>query len=129
MNELIGRATVQFGKTQFTKPFHSHLSNTKQLLRKGFLYSSRDYKEYGLLYYDVVGDTPKIEEALRRLRYAEPNVFFERQHRISRAIDWHMKRYKLPKEQWITYEEDVPYLKPFLRTIDDEENDKAKYDP
>ncbi|CAF3250790.1 unnamed protein product [Rotaria sp. Silwood2] len=71
------------------------------------------------------GDNPAVKEAMRRLRISEPEVWDERSFRISRAINFDIKRMFLPKDEWSQYENDVPYLQPYLTEIEREQNEEG----
>lgn len=75
----------------------------------------------------LFGDNPTIKEAMRRLRISEPEVWDERSFRISRAINFDIKRMVLPTEEWTQYEQDVPYLQPFLAEIEREQDEERHW--
>ncbi|KYN14059.1 Cytochrome b-c1 complex subunit 7 [Trachymyrmex cornetzi] len=68
---------------------------------------------------------PDVEEALRRL---PQEILDQRNFRIVRALQLSACHRILPKEQWTKYEEDVPYLKPYLDEIDKENEEKARWE-
>lgn len=73
------------------------------------------------------GENPAVKEAMRRLRISEPEVWDERAFRISRGINFDIKRMFLPKDEWLTYETDVLYLQPFLAEIEREQAEERHW--
>ncbi|CAF4760115.1 unnamed protein product [Rotaria sp. Silwood1] len=65
-----------------------------------------------------------VKEAIYRLRISEPEVWDERSFRISRAINFDIKRMFLPKDEWLQYENYVPYLQSYLTEIEREQNEE-----
>nr|XP_060623028.1 cytochrome b-c1 complex subunit 7-like [Anolis sagrei ordinatus] len=52
----------------------------------------------------------------------------ERIFRINRALDLSMRQQILPKEQWVKYEEDQPYLQPYLKEVIRERFEREEWD-
>ncbi|XP_076629187.1 cytochrome b-c1 complex subunit 7 [Colletes latitarsis] len=78
------------------------------------------YNKYGLYSHDVFDYAdPFIKEALRRL---PKNVLDARNFRIMRALQADFLKTFLPKEKWITYEQDLEYryLDSYLEEIEAE---------
>ncbi|CAF3404119.1 unnamed protein product [Rotaria sp. Silwood1] len=71
-----------------------------------------------------MGDNLAVKEAIYRLRISEPKVWDERSFRISRAINFDIKRMFLPKDEWLQYENYVPYLQSYLTEIEREQNEE-----
>ncbi|XP_076175253.1 cytochrome b-c1 complex subunit 7 [Ptiloglossa arizonensis] len=88
-------------------------------LRK-FAFNLSGYNKYGLYTCDVIDESdPIVAEALRRL---PKNVLEYRTFRIIRAIQTDFLKIHLPKEKWITYEQDLEYryLDPYLEEVREE---------
>ncbi|OAD61262.1 Cytochrome b-c1 complex subunit 7 [Eufriesea mexicana] len=82
-----------------------------------FAFNLTGFNKYGLysddvLYYDHV----VTMEAVRRL---PKDVLDARNFRITRAIQLDFLKIYLPKEKWITYEQDLEYryLRPYIEEI------------
>ncbi|CAK9293410.1 unnamed protein product [Gordionus sp. m RMFG-2023] len=87
-----------------------------------FKFEYNGYNKYGLLYDDLYHDfNPIVLEAVRRL---PDDLFHQRQHRQMRAIYLSMQKATLPKEQWVKYEDDKPYLKSYIKEVQDEIKEK-----
>lgn len=56
----------------------------------------------GLRYDDCLHEYPDVKEALRRL---PKDLQYERQFRISRALQLNLQKTTLPREEWTKYEE------------------------
>ncbi|UYV83205.1 UQCRB [Cordylochernes scorpioides] len=81
----------------------------------------------GLLTHDALTDDyihPLVDEAARRL---PPEVKIERDFRRWRATQLSLQHEVLPKEQWVKYEDDVPYLAPYLEEVEKEWLEKANW--
>ena len=114
-------ATLEFGRRLFGEQFRREPINLKDQYRKYQYYQTHHYK-LGLMEHDRFFDENSIiKEATRRLRISEPEVWDERSFRISRAINFDIKKMLLPKDEWLEYENDVPYLQPFLVEIEREQ--------
>uniref|UniRef100_A0A8D0BSB2 Cytochrome b-c1 complex subunit 7 n=1 Tax=Salvator merianae TaxID=96440 RepID=A0A8D0BSB2_SALMN len=68
------------------------------------------FNKLGLLQDDTLYESPDVTETLKRL---PEDVYYERLFHIKRALDLSMKHLILPKEQWVKYDEDKPYLEPY----------------
>ncbi|OXA62188.1 Cytochrome b-c1 complex subunit 7 [Folsomia candida] len=62
--------------------------------------------------------------ALRRL---PANVVDERNFRIIRAMQLSMQKIYLPKEEWLTFEQDDYYLKPYLEEVEREFKEREEW--
>ncbi|XP_021241477.1 cytochrome b-c1 complex subunit 7 isoform X1 [Numida meleagris] len=82
-------------------------------LRKWY-YNAAGFNKYGLMRDDTLYEDDDVKEALKRL---PEDVYNERMFRIKRALDLSLKHRILPKEQWVKYEEDKPYLEPYLKEV------------
>lgn len=73
----------------------------------------------GLRFDDLIPDEdPVVVEALSRL---SPKERFDREFRMKRALMASVRQdVGLPKDEWTKPEEDVPYLKPILATLESE---------
>ncbi|XP_029034991.1 cytochrome b-c1 complex subunit 7-like [Osmia bicornis bicornis] len=75
------------------------------------------FPRYGLYSDDVYNlYTPLVDEALRRL---PKDVMDARNFRTMRAAQLDFLKMHLPKEKWITYEQDLEYryLQPYIQEI------------
>ncbi|XP_070840256.1 cytochrome b-c1 complex subunit 7 isoform X2 [Chaetodon trifascialis] len=82
------------------------------------------FNKIGLMRDDTIYEDSDVTEALRRLPESQYNA---RMFRIKRAMDLSMKQQILPKDQWTKYEEDVPYLAPYLDEVIRERKEKEEW--
>ncbi|KAG7268447.1 hypothetical protein CRUP_037007 [Coryphaenoides rupestris] len=68
----------------------------------------------GLMRDDTLYEDKDVQEALKRL---PETVYNDRVFRFKRALDITMKQQILPKDQWTKFEEDVPYLMPYVEEV------------
>ncbi|KYN33095.1 Cytochrome b-c1 complex subunit 7, partial [Trachymyrmex septentrionalis] len=83
-----------------------------------------------MLYYDNLINyyyTSLIHKALRRL---PEEVLVARNFRLIRALQLNFLKIYLPREKWVTYEQDIEYryLKPYIEEIEAEINEFDYYD-
>jgi ubiquinol-cytochrome c reductase subunit 7 len=76
--------------------------------------------------HDILADSVEIRDALSRL---PPNLKEERDWRIKRAFDLGLKKIQLPQAEWTKPEEDIPYLRPYLDDVRQEEHDRFELYP
>ncbi len=120
-------ATLEFGRRIFGEQFRREPATLKEQYRK-FQYYQTNHFKLGLMEHDrLYGDNPAIKEAMRRLRLSEPELWDERSFRISRAINFDIKKMFLPKDEWLEYENDVPYFQPFLAEIEREQAEERHW--
>lgn len=50
-----------------------------------------------------------------------------RLRRMKTASQCYATQTELPKDQWVTEEEDVPYLSPYLNEVERENHDRLAY--
>jgi len=93
-----------------------------QIRRWAWNYSG--FNKYGLKYHDILHETPEVQEALRRLPQWQVD---ERNFRIVRAMQLSMQKHYLPKEEWMTYEQDDYYLKPYLEEVNNEKAERKQW--
>ncbi|XP_003219562.1 cytochrome b-c1 complex subunit 7 [Anolis carolinensis] len=77
-------------------------------------YNLAGFNKLGLVRDDTIYEDADVKEALKRL---PEDMYNERLFRIKRALDLTMRQQILPKEQWVKYEEDKPYLQPYLKEV------------
>lgn len=65
------------------------------------------YVHPGLLYDDLLIETPQVKEALRRL---PPHLYDERVYRVQRAMQANLRKEVLPEEKWTKFEDVSGYL-------------------
>ncbi|CAF3127217.1 unnamed protein product [Rotaria socialis] len=127
VQKFVSKATFEFGRRLFGEQVRREPATLKDQYRKFQYYQTTHYK-LGLMEHDrLYGDNPVIKEAMRRLRITEPEVWDERSFRISRAINFDIKKMLLPKDEWVEYEQDVPYLQPFLAEIEREQDEERHW--
>merc|ERR1712183_1009451 len=93
------------------------------LYRKWY-YNFCGFNKLGLMRDDTMQETKDVKEALKRL---PEQVYADRIFRIKRALDLSMKAQLLPKEQWTQYEEDVPYLSPYVKEVTRERLEREEW--
>ncbi|XP_061520982.1 cytochrome b-c1 complex subunit 7 isoform X1 [Phycodurus eques] len=87
-------------------------------------YNLSGFNKIGLMRDDTIHEDDDVKEALRRL---PENVYNDRMFRIKRALDLSMKHQILPKDQWKKYEEDEPYLMPYLDEVIRERKEREEW--
>lgn len=93
------------------------------------------YNKYGLYHDDLIGGynntvNPNVAEAYRRLLIDKPEQHDLRVFRGLRANQLKIQKKLLPKEEWVTFEEDQTkgrYLQPYLEQIDREDKEKRDF--
>ncbi|KAI1763977.1 putative ubiquinol--cytochrome-c reductase [Hypoxylon sp. FL1150] len=84
------------------------------------------YRQLGLRADDlIVEENEKVIKALKRL---PPKEAYDRVYRLRRAFQCSTTHKLLPKSEWTTPKEDVPYLRPLLDQITAEEKERAALD-
>ncbi|XP_077990267.1 cytochrome b-c1 complex subunit 7-like [Glandiceps talaboti] len=80
-----------------------------------WFYNRAGFNRLGLLKDDTISERfPEVKEAIKRL---PEDVYDERMFRIKRALDLSLKHRVLPKEQWTQYDDDKPYLQPYIDEV------------
>lgn len=92
-------------------------------IRKWY-YSAAGFNKLGLMRDDTIQVDGDVKEAISRL---PENLYNDRVFRIKRALDLAMRHQILPKEQWTKYEEDKPYLEPYLKEVIRERKEKEEW--
>lgn len=97
---------------------------------KKWYFEISNYHKYGLYTHDIADEdfTPEIAEAVRRL---PSDLMHERSFRQVRASQLDINKEYLPKEQWITYEDDLQngrYLQPYIDEVLAEWKEKADWE-
>ncbi|XP_007886092.1 cytochrome b-c1 complex subunit 7 [Callorhinchus milii] len=87
-------------------------------------YNAAGFNKLGLQRDDTMYEDDDVKEALKRL---PEKLYHERNFRIKRALDLSMKQQILPKDNWTKYEEDSPYLEPYLKEVIRERKEKAEW--
>lgn len=99
------------------------------------LFNRDGYNKYGLYHDDLIGgyynvNNPTVAEAYRRLLLDKPDEHDKRVYRGLRASQLKIRKEVLPKEQWVSFEEDQEkghYLKPYLEQIAKEDQEKKDF--
>ncbi|XP_037287917.2 ubiquinol-cytochrome c reductase 14 kDa subunit-like [Rhipicephalus microplus] len=89
-----------------------------------FMFSTSKYYQYGLLKNDMYRDEPVTLEAVRRL---PKKLQDDRNYRILRAVQCNIAHTILPESQWTKFEDDVPYLEPYIAEVEKEEAEKKEW--
>ncbi|XP_063979116.1 cytochrome b-c1 complex subunit 7-like [Diachasmimorpha longicaudata] len=92
---------------------------------KKWAYNLSRFNQYGLRHEDCIWESPEVKEALRRL---PADILDERNFRIVRAMQLCCNKVVLPQEQWTKFEEDIPYLRPYLEEVKREIQEKKDWD-
>ncbi|XP_037120179.1 cytochrome b-c1 complex subunit 7 isoform X1 [Syngnathus acus] len=87
-------------------------------------YGLSGFNKLGLMRDDTMHEDNDVKEALQRL---PENVYNDRMFRIKRALDLSMKHQILPKDQWTKYDEDEPYLMPYLDEVIRERKEREEW--
>ncbi len=99
----------------------------KSLLNKTFGAAYREscgHRKYGLYYEDLFIETEAVQEALRRL---PDDVMQARLRRMKVASQCYVTNTELPREEWVTDEQDVPYLSPYVKEVEREDRDRTLF--
>ncbi|KAL6260478.1 hypothetical protein P5V15_008003 [Pogonomyrmex californicus] len=107
-------------KQNFSQNQYDWGQNWKYTLKK-FAFNWSGYNKYGLYTHDLIDEThPHIKEALRRI---PKDMHDARNFRIIRAAQLNFLKIYLPKEKWVTYEQDIEYryLSPYIEEIQAEQ--------
>jgi ubiquinol-cytochrome c reductase subunit 7 len=84
------------------------------------------WRRMGLLRDDLITDEHDVtQEALHRIPKSE---LHGRYARFKIALQYSMMRRELPKDQWVTNEQDKVYLMPFVEQVLAEHTEREKYD-
>lgn len=92
---------------------------------KRLAYNLSGFNKLGLMRDDILEENDDVEEALRRL---PENIKHERNYRILRAVQLNIQHSILPKEQWTKFENDIPYLQPYLNDVIKERQEQEQWD-
>ncbi|XP_069960835.1 cytochrome b-c1 complex subunit 7 isoform X2 [Cherax quadricarinatus] len=94
---------------------------------KRYTFKASGFNQLGLYHDDCLRETPDVAEALRRL---PQSVIDERHYRMQLAFQLSVTKSILPKEQWISYEEDREkgrYLQPYLAEVIKERKEREAW--
>ncbi|KAL9108658.1 MAG: hypothetical protein Q9227_006604 [Pyrenula ochraceoflavens] len=81
------------------------------------------YRQLGLKYDDLIPEESDVAQlALKRL---SPKESYDRIFRIRRAFQLSLSHQLLPKEEWITDDEDTPYLSSIMDEIEAENKERS----
>ncbi|KAF8232390.1 14 kDa subunit of cytochrome bd ubiquinol oxidase [Tricholoma matsutake] len=84
------------------------------------------YRKYGFKYDDLlVEERPDVQRALNRLT---PQEKYDRAYRLKRASQASVLHAPLPREQWITPEEDSRYLRHHVLDVMKEDAERQMWD-
>ncbi|XP_050462327.1 cytochrome b-c1 complex subunit 7-like [Cataglyphis hispanica] len=95
---------------------------------KKLVFNWSGYNKFGLYTHDVIDyDNPIVREALRRLPM---DILDARNFRLISAMQLSFLRIQLPKEKWITFEQDLEnrYLDTYMKEIEAEQAEKDEFD-
>ncbi len=77
-----------------------------------------------MFYEDLFIETPQVREALRRL---PDDLMQARLRRMKTASQCYATQTELPPHEWVTEEQDVLYLSPYVKEVEREEFDRVNY--
>jgi len=84
------------------------------------------YRQYGLKYDDLIMEENKtVQKAISRLTEREQ---YDRAYRFRVASQCSVLHKELPKEQWTPPEQDVRYLTPLIKEIEQENQERMAWD-
>ncbi|EPX72076.1 ubiquinol-cytochrome-c reductase complex subunit 6 [Schizosaccharomyces octosporus yFS286] len=84
------------------------------------------YRKFGLRYDDLtLEENDVVEKALSRLPEHES---FDRVYRIRRAMQLNIENKILPKSEWTKSEEDTLYLRPIVKRVMEEKQEREAFD-
>ncbi|GHJ88262.1 hypothetical protein NliqN6_4664 [Naganishia liquefaciens] len=90
------------------------------------LVKASGYRAMGLKYDDLLMEEREdVQKAISRL---SPEEAYNRSFRLRTAIQQSILHKPLPKDQWVTPEEDVRYMTPIVREVEAENAERAFYD-
>ncbi|KAI7871140.1 cytochrome b-c1 complex subunit 7 [Spinellus fusiger] len=91
--------------------------------------SAAGYRQIGLYYDDLlVEESPLVQEALRRLEINNPTAAYERAYRIRVAQQCSLSHTLLPREEWVTPQQDERYLQPLIDEVTAEFAEREAFD-
>eukprot|EP01118_Nematostelium_gracile_P007442 TRINITY_DN2429_c0_g1_i1.p1 TRINITY_DN2429_c0_g1~~TRINITY_DN2429_c0_g1_i1.p1 ORF type:complete len:125 (-),score=33.48 TRINITY_DN2429_c0_g1_i1:62-400(-) len=82
------------------------------------------HRKLGLLWHDVIAETPNVALAISRL---PDDVKIARDRRIKTAFDLDTKGKYLPEEMWTKPEEDVLYLAKYIQEVEAEQAARTQW--
>ncbi|CAO1622969.1 unnamed protein product [Parajaminaea phylloscopi] len=84
------------------------------------------YRQLGLKYDDlIIEENETVQKAISRLSHRDS---YDRAFRLRQASQQSVLHRDLPKDKWVTKEEDQRYLTPLVKEIADEEAERAAWD-
>ncbi|XP_030268737.1 cytochrome b-c1 complex subunit 7 [Sparus aurata] len=87
-------------------------------------YNLSGFNKLGLMRDDTIYEDEDVKEAIRRL---PEDLYNDRTFRMKRALDLSMKQQILPKDMWTKFDEDVPYLTPYVDEVVRERKEKEEW--
>ncbi|XP_029175826.1 cytochrome b-c1 complex subunit 7-like [Nylanderia fulva] len=118
---------LQLSRQNFTQNQCESKKRWRFNVRK-FAFEWSGYNKYGLYTHDVIDYTdPVVYKALRRLPM---DILDARNFRIIRALQLSFLKIYLPKEKWVTYEQDLEYryLSTYMEEIKAEQAEINEFD-
>ncbi|XP_050692728.1 cytochrome b-c1 complex subunit 7-like [Eriocheir sinensis] len=94
---------------------------------KRYVFRASGFNQVGLYHDDCLFESAEVKEALRRV---PAPILNDRTFRMQRALHLSLTKKILPKEEWISYEEDREkgrYLQPFLDEVLREKKEKEEW--
>ncbi|GAA5836956.1 hypothetical protein JCM11251_004458 [Rhodosporidiobolus azoricus] len=90
------------------------------------LASFSGWRQVGLKYDDIlIEENDTVQTALGRLSERQS---YDRAFRLRQASQCSIAHADLPKAQWVKPEEDVRYLKPLVKEVEEEVSERTKWD-
>merc|ERR1711915_865043 len=94
---------------------------------KRFAFRWSGFNQLGLYHDDCLYENDDVKEALRRIPQTTKD---DRNYRMQRAIHLSLTKSILPKDQWVSFEEDREkgrYLQPFLTEVIKERMEREEW--
>ncbi|VDD77861.1 unnamed protein product [Mesocestoides corti] len=120
-------ATLRSAVTKVSEAWKMKIAQRSAVQRalKDFSFKTSYYNQIGLLWHDVMPHSSVVKEAFRRLPREEREAI---DFRIARAFLLSANKTILPQEEWTKLEDDVPYLDPYIKLVEQERRDKSDWD-
>ncbi len=125
--DICNMATLRAAVSKVTEAWKMKIAQRSPMEKamKDFSFNTGYYNQIGLLWHDLLPQSPVVKEAIRRLpREEREGIDF----RMARAFLLSANKTILPKAEWTKQEDDVPYLNPYIELVERERRDKSDWD-
>merc|ERR1711976_739738 len=95
------------------------MSTTMYRVKK-WVFNASKFNRYGLYHDDTLNEDSVVSEALKRV---PQHIIDERTYRIQVALQLYIQRSILPREEWVSFEENREkgyYLQPYIEEIEEQ---------